>query len=72
MNYLIIHRMYTEFMNVTTEMVQYALPVCIVFGPLLGFISQYNMIKTRKSIGSFSIYVCAILIFANVLRIFFW
>jgi hypothetical protein len=44
----------------------------MIFGPLIGFAFQHKLIKETKVIGSFSIDVCAILIFANILRIFFW
>lgn len=44
----------------------------MVFGPVIGYISQYNMIQRTKSLGSFSIDICAILLIANILRLFFW
>ena len=46
--------------------------VVIAVAPLLGYYSQYNLMKETRSVGSFSIDVCAILIFANILRIGFW
>ena len=30
------------------------------------------LIRKEKSMGSFSIYVCAILLISNILRVFFW
>ncbi|KAM3128680.1 hypothetical protein pb186bvf_019248 [Paramecium bursaria] len=44
----------------------------IVIGPLLGYVAQYNLIRKSKSVGSFSTDVCAILLIANILRVFFW
>jgi len=44
----------------------------IIIGPTLGYLLQWNMIRKSRSIGSFSTDVCAILIFANIFRIFFW
>lgn len=41
-------------------------------GPVLGYVSQYNLIKKNESVGNFSTIVCAILIFSNILRIYFW
>ena len=40
--------------------------------PLIGYYSQYSLMKETRSVGTFSIDVCAILIFANILRIAFW
>jgi hypothetical protein len=40
--------------------------------PVGAYVPQYQMIKEQKSIGSFSIFICAILLIANILRIFFW
>ena len=44
----------------------------MIFGPTSGYYFQYDLVKKNKSLGTFSIDVCAILIFSNVLRIFFW
>lgn len=40
--------------------------------PLFGYYSQYALIKENRSVGAFSIDMCAILIMANILRIAFW
>ena len=50
------------------------LPISIVMtvAPLFGYYSQYALIKDNRSVGSFSIDLCAILILANILRIGFW
>ena len=44
----------------------------MVFGPVIGYISQYKLIKETKSLGNFSIDVCAILLLSNILRLFYW
>lgn len=46
-------------------------PVFFVVGPSLGYIPQYNEIRSGKYEG-FSTKVCLILLIANALRIFFW
>jgi hypothetical protein len=40
--------------------------------PVYAYYSQLALIRQEKSIGSFSIYVCAILLISNILRIYFW
>lgn len=40
--------------------------------PVYAYWSQLKLIREQKSIGSFSIYVCAILLISNILRVFFW
>ena len=44
----------------------------MIFGPVLAYIPQIHMIQKKQSRGNFSIWVCAILIFGNILRVFFW
>ena len=44
----------------------------VTLSPNIGYLSQINLIIKEKSIGNFSIDVCAILLFANILRICFW
>lgn len=44
----------------------------IAIMPVYAYYSQLQLIRQEKSIGSFSIYVCAILLIANILRIYFW
>ncbi|ORX60848.1 hypothetical protein BCR36DRAFT_2246 [Piromyces finnis] len=46
--------------------------VCMVFGPIIGYIDQYyTVIKTKSSEG-FSLAICGILLFSNIIRVFFW
>ena len=41
-------------------------------GPVLGYVHQYFLIKVEKSVGTFSIDICGILLFANILRLNFY
>lgn len=41
-------------------------------GPVLGYVHQYYIISKSKSIGTFSIDICGILLFANILRLNFY
>lgn len=47
-------------------------PLGLIFGPTSAYFFQYNLIAAKKSLGTFSVFVCAILIFCNILRIYFW
>ncbi|KAI8337112.1 hypothetical protein BC941DRAFT_426740 [Chlamydoabsidia padenii] len=48
------------------------LSIAMVFGPIVGYIDQYRLIIQKKSSAGFNSKTCAILLFANILRIFFW
>lgn len=48
------------------------LNLIIVFGPIVGFIPQYNEIKKSRDSNAFSTLICFILLVSNTLRIFFW
>jgi len=50
----------------------FLLDLVMVFGPVLGYIPQYNKFLQRKSSEGFSHYISFILLVANILRIFFW
>jgi hypothetical protein len=41
-------------------------------GPVLGYLHQYFLIKLDQSVGTFSIDICGILLFANILRLEFY
>ena len=41
-------------------------------GPVLGYVHQYRLIKIEKDVGTFSIDICGILLFANILRLNFY
>lgn len=46
--------------------------IIVAIAPISGYVSQLNLIKKEKSLGTFSIDVCAILMISGILRIFFW
>jgi len=41
-------------------------------GPITGYVMQYRMILINKSVGAFSIDICLVLLFANILRVNFF
>lgn len=44
----------------------------IAIGPVLGYVYQYRLIEKNKSVGTFSIKLCGMLLFCNILRIAFY
>lgn len=46
--------------------------VCMVMGGVVPYIPQYRKIRKTRDAEGFSVYVCLILLVANILRIFFW
>lgn len=46
--------------------------IAVALAPIIGYYSQLSLIRKEKSIGTFSIYVCAILMISAILRIYFW
>ena len=44
----------------------------MAIGPILGYVYQYRLIHKTKSVGSFSIDICGILLLANILRLNFY
>jgi len=59
-------------MDAVYEVIGVLVSIGFVFGPTSGYYFQYKLVKETESLGSFSIDVCAILIFSNLLRILFW
>ncbi|KAI8067875.1 hypothetical protein BC940DRAFT_300661 [Gongronella butleri] len=55
-----------------TDVFSILLSLGMVVGPVLGYIDQYRIIKQTKTSEGFNSKACAILLFANILRIFFW
>lgn len=52
---------------------RYQLPHAVVaIAPVYAYYAQLALIRKEKSLGSFSIMVCAILLISNILRVFFW
>ena len=48
------------------------LDIFVAMAPVAAYYSQLQLIKKEKSLGTFSIDVCAILLISGILRIFFW
>ncbi|KAI8375939.1 PQ loop repeat-domain-containing protein, partial [Radiomyces spectabilis] len=48
------------------------LSIAMAIGPVVGYVDQYFMIRRKQSSAGFNSITCAILLFANILRIFFW
>ena len=44
----------------------------VAIAPVAGYVSQLQLIRQSQSVGSFSIYVTAILLISAILRVFFW
>ncbi len=44
----------------------------MVIGPVVGYIYQYWLIRSKQTLGTFSIDVCGILLFANIMRLNFY
>lgn len=40
--------------------------------PITGYIMQYRLILLNKSVGAFSIDICLVLLFANIMRLNFY
>lgn len=49
-----------------------ALPILMVFAPVIGYIPQYLDIKKSGNPRGFSTLVCFILLVSNIIRIFYW
>ena len=52
--------------------IKFIFDVGMVIGPAIGYGYQYILIRRRKSIGTFSIDICGILLFANITRLNFY
>ena len=46
--------------------------IVVAIAPVAGYVSQLQLIRKQQSVGSFSIYVTAILLISAILRVFFW
>jgi len=51
---------------------KFLVDVGMVFGPIIGYVDQYFTVKKTKSSEGFSLAICGILLFSNIIRIFFW
>ena len=50
----------------------FLLDAFVSLSPVAAYYSQLNLIQKSKSLGTFSIDVCAILLISGILRVFFW
>lgn len=48
------------------------LDIFVAMSPVAAYYSQLRLIQKEKSLGTFSIDVCAILLISGILRIYFW
>lgn len=55
--------------GVTVDLVVF---LVIAFAPAVPYLKQYAIIKARKDVGAFSVYVCAIMLYGQAFRILFW
>jgi len=46
--------------------------IFIAVAPSVPYLKQYAIIKARRDVGAFSIFVCAILLYGQAFRILFW
>ena len=44
----------------------------IAVGPVIGYFYQFYLIRKKKSVGTFSINLCGMLLFCNIMRIGFY
>ncbi|GAM22236.1 hypothetical protein SAMD00019534_054110, partial [Acytostelium subglobosum LB1] len=58
--------------NFVTDNKKMLTSVLMVFGPVIGYVSQYKSIAQTRNVEGFSNKVCLILLLSNILRCFFW
>ena len=54
------------------ELVTWVAIGAMIFGGIVPYIPQYRKIRKTRDSEGFSVYVCLVLLIANILRIFFW
>ncbi|KAI8390935.1 uncharacterized protein BYT42DRAFT_554932 [Radiomyces spectabilis] len=55
-----------------SDLASSVLSVAMVLAPVIGYVDQYLIIRKNRSSAGFNSLTCAILLFANILRVFFW
>ncbi|XP_015795789.1 PQ-loop repeat-containing protein 1 isoform X4 [Tetranychus urticae] len=55
-----------------TKFAGFLASVGIIFGGIIPYIPQYFDIRRTENADGFSLFVCLVLLIANILRIFFW
>lgn len=62
-----------DFTNLTfTNVISALASTSIIFGGVIPYFPQYMEIHNTGNADGFSIYVCLVLLLANILRIIFW
>lgn len=54
------------------QLISWGASTAMVFGGVVPYIPQYRDIKRTQNAEGFSVYVCLVLLVANILRILFW
>ena len=54
------------------EIITWFSVAAMIFGGVVPYIPQYRKIRKTRDCEGFSVYVCLVLLVANILRIFFW
>ena len=62
----------TDTIGLLTQLVSFVASGFMVFGGVVPYIPQYQMIQRSKNATGFSTLVCLSLLIANILRILFW
>ncbi|KAI7853986.1 hypothetical protein BDC45DRAFT_509544 [Circinella umbellata] len=55
-----------------SDLASVTLSIAMAIGPVIGYVDQYLIIRKQQSSDGFNPVTCAILLFSNVLRVFFW
>ena len=61
-----------EVSDIPKILLQIMISSIVVIAPAITYFKQYSIVYETKKVGSFSLDVCAILLFGQALRIFFW
>lgn len=68
-----LHPVYDSLSKMTlADIVGFIASGAMVFGGVVPYIPQYRTIRRTQSCEGFSIFVCFVLLLANLLRVFFW
>ena len=55
-----------------TQLFSLGVDLAMVFGPVIGYVDQYRMIRQERSSEAFSKRISLILMISNILRVFYW
>ncbi|XP_053203426.1 solute carrier family 66 member 2-like [Panonychus citri] len=62
----------TEPASLLATLAGFVASVGMIFGGIIPYVPQYFDIKQTENADGFSLFVCLVLLIANILRIFFW